>query len=193
MFVEFEQAATKGVEKFGWEPIKLATNADMLAVWKSNQVGGAMKRDEHPCHCCNMKNEEITIPNSDKDQCRWCTLLGYQGDETKKCYHYQMLTGKAVKSMEDDLQGLEDVFQGMLDKLIAIREQSHLNCNENPRIRVNKASKNDVNSIHFSIKNRTEQVIAEYNAIIAHDLEIRGMDSVTGSLKKRQGRLKKRL
>ncbi|KAL7579540.1 hypothetical protein ACA910_007915 [Epithemia clementina (nom. ined.)] len=111
----------------------------MSAVWKANHAGRAIKRAENPCHCCNIRNDDIAVPNADKDKCRWCTLLGYQDDSDKKCYHYNMLTEEVVKSMEANLSKLEDIFQGMLEELVEVREQSQLQCNENPRVRTSQA------------------------------------------------------
>ncbi|KAL7555440.1 hypothetical protein ACA910_008060 [Epithemia clementina (nom. ined.)] len=193
LFEEFEKAATSGVEKYDWQPIQLATNVDMLAAWKANKVGGAMKRDDNPCHCCNIRNENIAVPNKDKDKCRWCTLLGYQDDPNKKCYHYPMLTDELVKSMETVLVKLEEIFQGMLDELMEVRQHSEINCKENPRIRSSRASKNDISSIHFDLKGKSDHVLADYTSKITNDLEIRGMDSSSGSLKKRQKILRQRL
>ncbi|KAL7580678.1 hypothetical protein ACA910_002190 [Epithemia clementina (nom. ined.)] len=50
LFQEVEECAFKGVtdEAYGWQPINLATNADMSAMWKMNKFGGAMKREENP-------------------------------------------------------------------------------------------------------------------------------------------------
>ncbi|KAL7573853.1 hypothetical protein ACA910_012424 [Epithemia clementina (nom. ined.)] len=185
---QVERSALVGVteEPYGWLPIRLATNADMSAVWKMNQFGGAIKRDENPCHCCNICNDDIVVPNDDKDQCRWCCRLGHDKDDTKKCYHYKMLTDEVVESMDADLTKLEELFHGMLDEVYVHREKSEILCNENPRI-AKKSSMSNPSSIHYKIKKHTPgQVRVEYNAQLMHDLELRGMDSASGSIRDRQ-------
>ncbi|KAL7568269.1 hypothetical protein ACA910_022609 [Epithemia clementina (nom. ined.)] len=194
LFIDFEKAATSGVvEDYKWLPIKLATNANMSAIWKANKVGGAMKRDENPCHCCNIRNNDIAVPNPEKQNCHWCMLLGYTNNNEKKCYHYPMLTNDLVKCMEADLTKLEEIFQGMLDKLLEVCENLELNCNENPHVRTLRASKNDIVSIHYKLKDRSVEVLADYLSKITYNLEIHRMDSLSGTLQQRQKRLRQRL
>ncbi|KAL7577986.1 hypothetical protein ACA910_007602 [Epithemia clementina (nom. ined.)] len=192
LFHELEQCAFEGVtnKPYGWEPIKLATNADMSAVWKMNKCGGAMKRDEHPCHCCNIENDNIAVPNEDKDQYRWCCLLSHDQDENKKCYHYKMLTDNVLQAMNADLAKLEELFQGMVDKVENIRSNSQILCNKNPRV-AKESSTNNSSSIHFKMNKITAgEIGTEYNSKLMHDLEIRGMDSTSGNMRERQQRLR---
>ncbi|KAL7567238.1 hypothetical protein ACA910_016708 [Epithemia clementina (nom. ined.)] len=104
-----------------------------------------------------------------------------------------MLTDKLVKSIETDLVKLEEFFLGMLDELMEVRQHSEINCEENPRVRLSRASKNDITSIHFDLKGKSDHVLADYTSKITNDLDIRGMDSSSGLLKKRQKRLRQRL
>ncbi|KAL7578543.1 hypothetical protein ACA910_011602 [Epithemia clementina (nom. ined.)] len=95
--------------------------------------------------------------------------------------------------MESDLVKLEDIFQGMLDELLEVRQHSEINCEENPRVRSSRAAKNDICSIHFDLKGKRDNVLADYTSKITNDLDLPGMDSSTGSLKKRQKQLCQRL
>ncbi|KAL7560582.1 hypothetical protein ACA910_013477 [Epithemia clementina (nom. ined.)] len=194
LFQELEKCAFEGVvEEFDWMPIRLSTNAEMSAVWKMNQFGGAMNNRDHPCHCCGIENDNIATPNDDKDECRWCCLLGYDKDKSKKCFHYKMLTEDVLKSMEEDLANLESVFQEMIEEIGTIRERSQILCTENPRV-AKKSSKNNSSSIHFALTNHTPGSIhSEYNEKITNDLELRGMDAMSGTLKEQQSRLRVRL
>ncbi|KAL7563979.1 hypothetical protein ACA910_007098 [Epithemia clementina (nom. ined.)] len=134
LFKELEQCAAEGVrELFGWEPIRLVMNADMSAVWKMNQFGGAMKHDEHPCYCCNITNDNMAVPNDDKDDCRWCRLMGLHNDKEKKCYHYKMLMEEVLELMDADLKKLEQVLKGMIDNVYEVCKKSKILRAENPR------------------------------------------------------------
>ncbi|KAL7580553.1 hypothetical protein ACA910_003678 [Epithemia clementina (nom. ined.)] len=201
LFRELEQCAFEGVtnEPYGWEPIKLAMNVDMSAVWKMNKCGGAMKRDEHPCHCCNIENDNIAVPNEVKDQCRWCCLLGHDQDDNKKCYHYKMLTDNVLQAMNADLAKLEELFQGMVDEVEKVCFNSQILCSDNPRVANNprvakKSSTNNSSSIHFKMnKNTPGEIRTEYNSKLMHNLEIQGMDSTLGNMREQQQQLHTRL
>ncbi|KAL7580693.1 hypothetical protein ACA910_002201 [Epithemia clementina (nom. ined.)] len=165
----------------------------MSAVWKMNPFGGAMKNCDYSCHCCGILNDHIAVPNDDKDECRWCCLLGYDKDVNKKCYHYKMLTEDVLKALEEDLANLENVFQGMIEEIDEIRGRSQILFSENPRV-TKKLSKNNPSSIHFVLTMQTPgSICSAYNKKVTHDLEIRGLDALTGTKTDRQSRLRLRL
>ncbi|KAL7578687.1 hypothetical protein ACA910_009825 [Epithemia clementina (nom. ined.)] len=180
LFIKFKKSANTGVtEKYDWMLLNDATNADMNAVWKTNEFGCATKTrgDSKPCHCCLVKNDELVLPNPDKSACRWCTSSGAADDSTKRCYHHRIVTEEVAANMEVKLRALEEIFNGMLKEVELFQQQSLIHTTDNPKV-ATAASLNDICSVHFLFDSRTPRsVISEYNAKIVHDLELRGMDS----------------
>ncbi|KAL7580367.1 hypothetical protein ACA910_004395 [Epithemia clementina (nom. ined.)] len=198
LFVEFENAASTGVKtKFDWMPLQDATNADMNAVWKTNEFGCATKTrgNAKPCHCCLLliSNDELVLPKDDKSSCRWCTSSGAAEDDSKRCYHHRIVTEQVAATMEVELSALEDIFKGMLQEVEVFQKESLIHTSDNPKVSI-AASSNDASSIHFSItSSMPRNIISEYNSKLVHDLEIRGMDSAGGTLDDRRKRLQTRL
>ncbi|KAL7559469.1 hypothetical protein ACA910_017483 [Epithemia clementina (nom. ined.)] len=88
--------------------------------------------------------------------------------------------------MEASVVKYEEDLEVMIEELQEIRSLSKINCEENPRVAQSTGSKNNTSSIHFSLERRTCRILVEYNNRINRNLELRGMDSTTGSLKERQ-------
>ncbi|KAL7573244.1 hypothetical protein ACA910_021785 [Epithemia clementina (nom. ined.)] len=86
-------------------------------------------------------------------------------------------TKEVAATMEDELRGLEEIFNGMLDEVGVFQE----------------APLNDSSSIHFEFANKSRKIKTQYNAIITHDLEIHGMDLCSGDWEERRRRLQTRL
>ncbi|KAL7577343.1 hypothetical protein ACA910_002078 [Epithemia clementina (nom. ined.)] len=95
--------------------------------------------------------------------------------------------------MEVELSSLEEIFNGMLAELDVYRAESLIHTTDNPKVST-AASRNDSSSIHYVIDpSAPRHVISDYNAKIVHDLEIRGMDSSSGTMEDRRKRLQTRL
>ncbi|KAL7572660.1 hypothetical protein ACA910_010405 [Epithemia clementina (nom. ined.)] len=95
--------------------------------------------------------------------------------------------------MEVKLSALEEISNGMLEEVNVYQQESLIHTTDNPKVAF-AASKNDLLSIHFHIDASTPRsIILEYNSKIVHDLEIRGMDSSSGTLQDRRQRLQTRL
>ncbi|KAL7568549.1 hypothetical protein ACA910_002661 [Epithemia clementina (nom. ined.)] len=93
-----------------------------------------------------------------------------------------------VKEMEESVSKYEEQLQIMIDEMEDIRQ---INCNKNPwSAAPSKALENNPKSIHFTLEQRGQRILVEYNNRVSHDLELRGMDSTSGSLKERQEQLR---
>ncbi|KAL7564249.1 hypothetical protein ACA910_012275 [Epithemia clementina (nom. ined.)] len=128
LFINFEKSANTGVtEKYDWLTLNDATNADMNAVWKTNEFGCATitRGNSKPWHGCLVKNDDLVLPNADKSACRWCTSSGAADDSMKRCYHHRIVTEQvAANAMEVELSALEEIFNGMLKEVELFQQQS---------------------------------------------------------------------
>jgi hypothetical protein len=80
--------------KKGFQPINLALNMDMKAIWNVIGLGGAAKRDEYPCYCCAIKSEDLWLPGG--TVCTtWCVGVVFENNKREvetsgklwSCYH----------------------------------------------------------------------------------------------------------
>jgi hypothetical protein len=172
-------------EKYNMEPICLAANMDGSARWKCTGRGGAAKNVTYPCECCTCSSLDLAKPQIQAN-CLWCRVLGHN-EETNgvRCYHHKILTEERLDNMEVDLEMLECDQSEIQKDLDAIRSKSRFNVVENPR-NPSPNSRTDVQSIHFDIessKSWTDK--GQFNRCLKHDLELRGLDGTTGSVRSR--------
>jgi hypothetical protein len=181
--------------------VTLTHNADLSAQWKFLGRGGTIKRDNRPCHCCSITDEDLLAPNL--HPCRLCIAMGHmERDPGFLCFHREMLTQDKIADMEQEASAVLQTMAGDATELENILGKSKLRIGEDPRTPTAEAEL-DSNSIHFNVSvpldtdstdfrmRQGERV--QYAIKIGEDLESRDMDFHTGSLVERQQRLKTRL
>jgi hypothetical protein len=90
-----------------YRPLKVYANTDMLATWKGIGLGGAVKRDTNPCHCCSIQSKELVIPNAIKCT-RWCSQC--KADASREdgfcCYHQEFLSEEGMMEMQEEIEAI---------------------------------------------------------------------------------------
>jgi hypothetical protein len=184
------------LKRMGFQPLDIALNCDMSAMWKMLGVGGTAKIKEQPCHCCAIKSSDLLFVQ-EKNDCRWCCLL-HEGDNERwrswKCYHQGMVTENTLMELEskakDLLASLKSAIPSGIDEL---REKTNIDTTEDPRV-PSGTSQMDKHSIHFNFKSLTVTTKErnEYSGMLFRDLVLRKLP-ITGTIEERQQRLRESL
>jgi hypothetical protein len=158
------------------------------ATWKIRGVGGAAKRDTHPCHCCPITSADLAVPNGELCE-RWCKE-NHADLPDWFCYHKDFLSEERTEELEQEMAELATKIGDLVPNIDEIRESSAIRTDEDPRYgRAN--SNKDNTSIHFDFNQpevRGEQRTGFADAV-SEDLLLRGL-GVQGTLEERCTRLK---
>jgi hypothetical protein len=112
------------------------------------------------------------------------------------CYHMPMLTDECMEGMQEQFLHLDEILESLKGELQQIRSESQIRTNEDPRACASASgSRADSLSIHYDFNaghvKRVDR--ARYANVIGDDLDLRGLDAMSGSLKERRERLRLRL
>lgn len=172
-----------------YKPLKLAFNSDMSAGWKIRGIGGAAKRETHPCHCCAITSDNLAVPNH--ELClRFCKELHSDQSELWRCYHREFLSAEYTSMLEDELNETTLAIGNLLPEMDHLLKESIIHTSEDPRYS-KETSINDSFSIHFEYdsENVTREERRFYSERIGKDLVFRHL-GVDGNLAVRCERLR---
>ena len=111
-----------------------------------------------------MHHDEQHKPNDGK--CNRC-VVNKDDDEDWKCYHQQIITDHVLLNMEEELKAL---WEAMIYQITQLKESKLTIEDPNPTGPVGLDRKNNINSIHYKLDQRTTQQRAQYSSLLDHKL-----------------------
>jgi hypothetical protein len=159
---------------------------DLSATWKGTGKGGACKVASYFCACCATHSDNVHKANPEHCE-RWCQIQ--HSDEPEwSCYHKEFLTEEVVSRNEEELENLlNETINGRLKEQETWLPQCLLGVSDDPRVPT-RLSLKDTTSIHFDVRDVSQQDRASYSKMVNNDLQVRTL-SVRGPLTVRQKRL----
>ena len=191
VFAEIREATEKVIPNaFENVELVLVTNCDMSCDWKLMGRGGAAKQHKFPCSKCTVQSGKLHQRTGKPANCDFCIQLGRGEDPTWICRHTKMCTEKYVKELKKEVKDFRESTMPQISKDIkALRNESQLSINHDPRLDPTDEHKTNITCIHFDLSVASSEQRSEYSKRITNDLRIRRLP-LFGSLEVRQQRLK---
>jgi hypothetical protein len=175
-----------------FKPIRSCMDCDLSATWKLTMSGGAMRNKKFACHLCAEK--DTFVGEHKAVRCKtYCEVLHKDNDKIK-CRHQDIFSPTNIEDMSNQIDSLKSILGGIQHQIDSLLEKSIIDGVEDPRAPTNPFKEYQVTSIHFNIKNKSNDVkkIENYSGMINNDLDLRELD-LMGSLEDRQERLRQSL
>jgi hypothetical protein len=108
----------------GFQPINLALNMDMKAIWNVIGLGGAAKRDEYPCDYCAIKSDDLWLPGG--TVCTtWCVGVVFENNKREletsgklwSCYHQEFLDSETLERMLEQVAEYKNALGAVADNM----------------------------------------------------------------------------
>ena len=159
-----------------YKPFCVASPQDVSSFWKCIGRGGACKRDQDFCHCCDIKSDDIITPNL--THCNHCVRFN-----NLNCFHRPVGDKEHMKTVKSELRILIETYNEIFDRENVAKMTIKLAPND-------VFASNDINNIDFDPKNDEQR--REFSESVNNNLELLNL-SRRGNFSVRRDLLRKHL